>query len=99
MGEVVKRTQMRPVSRKRAGQLRAYSKLRAVFLAEHPRCGFPLGCGLPSTEVQHMRGRRGERLNDTAWWAASCHDHNQWAETNTGEALAIGWLVPIEQAS
>lgn len=87
---------MRPVSKKRAVQMRAYSKLRGPFLEANPWCQSPWNCGQPSTEVQHRRGRRGERLLDVTWWAASCSPCNQRAETDTGEALRLGWLVRIE---
>jgi hypothetical protein len=84
------------MSAKRAQQMRVYRGLRAVYLADHPYCEFPLGCGAQATEIQHRRGRSGNRLIDVTWWSASCHVHNQWAEEHTGEALACGWLVPIE---
>ena len=87
---------MRAVSKKRAKQLRVYSVLRREFLAEHPLCESPANCGQPATEIQHRRGRRGVRLLDVAWWAASCHDCNTRAETDTGWALATGWLIRIE---
>lgn len=89
---------IRRVSPRRARQERAYTPLRAAFLEANPRCQSPLNCGQPATEVQHRRGRQGERLLDVAWWAASCHDCNQAAETNTGWAYATGWLVRIESA-
>lgn len=81
---------------KRAAQERTYAVLRREFLATWPMCQFPRGCGRPADEIQHLRGRRGERLNATEWWAASCHEHNMFAEEHTGEALAMGWLVRIE---
>lgn len=87
---------MRAVSPKRAKQLREYTKRRRVFLEARERCEFPNGCTERATTVQHLRGRRGERLLDENWWAASCLRHNLWAEEHTGEALAIGWLVRIE---
>jgi len=90
---------MRTVSKKRARQLREYRPLRDAFLAAHPWCQFPAGCGQATTELHHKRGRRGLRLLDQAWWAASCAFHNDYAETHTGEALAIGWLVRIEGAA
>lgn len=89
---------MRAVVPKRARQLRAYRPLAAAFLEANPRCMFP-GCDQPTTELHHKRGRRGERLLDQAWWAASCATHNAFAEERTGEALAIGWLVRIEGAA
>lgn len=90
---------MRPVSKKRAAQMRQYRKLAAAFLEGHPRCEFPAGCEAFATDVHHRRGRSGARLLDTDWWAASCRFHNDYAETRTGEALAIGWLIRIEGAA
>lgn len=90
---------MRTVSKKRARELNAYRTLRVSFLEANPLCEFPLGCGQAATEVQHRRGRRGARLLDVEWWAASCHAHNMFAEESTGAALDCGWLVRIEGAA
>lgn len=90
---------MRPRSPKRAAQMREYRKLVGPFLEANPWCQFPLGCSEPATQVHHRRGRRGLRLLDQAWWAASCATHNDYAETHTGHALALGWLVCIEGLS
>jgi hypothetical protein len=90
---------MRAVSKKRAAQLRVYARLRVEFLEANPRCAFPGGCDQRATEIQHRRGRRGERLLDVTWWAAACHGCNQFGETNTGESIALGWIVPIEGAA
>lgn len=87
---------MRAVSKRRAALLRIYAKRRVEFLTNRPKCEFPRGCEQRATTIQHLRGRRGERLLDETWWAASCLDHNLWAEDHTGEALAMGWLVRIE---
>lgn len=95
----MRRTPLRRRSPKRARQEREYARLRAAFLAGHPYCESPLDCGQAATEIQHRRGRRGARLIDVDWWAASCRACNEWAETNTGEALASGWLIRIEASS
>lgn len=76
--------------------MRAYRSLIEAFLTAHPTCQFPLGCQQPAVVIHHRRGRFGRRLLDQAWWAASCHEHNQFAEDRTGEALACGWLVRVE---
>jgi hypothetical protein len=86
---------MRRVSLKRQRELRTYKRLRERFLADYLWCEFP-GCQRPAAVVHHRRGRFGGRLNDVEWWAASCVEHNDYAETNTGEALACGWLIRIE---
>jgi hypothetical protein len=92
----VKRSRIRSVSVRRQRENREYTKLRREFLESRPRCEFPNGCGERADTVQHLRGRRGARLNNVDYWAASCLAHNLWAEENTGEALAIGWLIRIE---
>ena len=85
---------MRPVSLQRGRELRLYKRLRAKFLETHEWCERP-GCHRPATVVHHRRGRDGARLNDVSWWAASCEPCNDFAETHTGEALRMGWLVRI----
>lgn len=87
---------MRRVSKKRAVAVRLYRRQRERFLVEHPNCEFALGCPKPSEVIHHRRGRSGSRLNDERYWAASCWDHNDFAETRTGEALDCGWLLRIE---
>jgi len=90
---------MRRVSKKRAAALRVYRKRRDDFLTANPQCQFPGGCEQRSTVVHHRRGRFGARLLDERFWAASCDYHNDYAETHTGESLALGWLVRIEGVS
>lgn len=93
-----RRTVLRRRSLKRAAMMRAYVPEMLAFLAEHTTCEFPLGCDMPATSVHHAKGRRGARLRDQEWWRASCHHHQDFAETRTGEALACGWLYRIEEA-
>lgn len=85
---------MRARSKKRAGQMRRYIPRARAFLETHRWCEFPLGCRARSRVVHHRRGREGERLLDERWWAASCHFHNDYAETRTGHSREIGWLLP-----
>ena len=94
----MRRTALRRVGKKRAVALRLYAHRRREYLdlPENETCAFPLGCTERATTIQHTRGRRGWRLLVVEWWEPSCWSHNQWAEDNTGEALAIGWLHRIE---
>lgn len=96
-GSQLHRTPLAPVSPKRAVQLADYAVERVAYLKRHPWCAFPLGCGQRATTVQHLKGREGERLLDQRYWAPSCLPHNLWAEDHTGDALAIRWLLPINQ--
>lgn len=98
-GFLRRRTPLRPVSDKRRRENATYRTRRDDYLQQHPVCEFPLGCNQRATEVHHKRGRFGGRLLDEAFWAASCREHNTFAEIRTGEALAIGWLIPIGAVS
>lgn len=89
---------MRARSLKRQRQIREYIPLAEAFLEENTNCQFP-DCELPSEVVHHQRGRFGSRLLDQRFWAASCDEHNNYAETDTGAALACNWLIRIEGAT
>lgn len=82
------------VSPRRALQMADYRPARDEFLTLHPWCQFP-GCTARSEVVHHAKGRDGERLLIVEHWRASCVPHNDFAETHTGEALALGWLLPL----
>ena len=77
-------------SPKRAREERLYARESRAFLAAHPWCQ---RCGRASVCVHHRAGREGSRLRDQRWWAASCWGCNTFAETETGRALAEGWLL------
>lgn len=81
---------MRPVSKKRARELRAYRPLRDAFLAAHPRCTFPGGCVQQSTELHHRAGRRGAMLLDASKWSALCHAHHSWTTEHPAAAVEMG---------
>ena len=49
---------MRAVSKKRAAQMRVYSRKRVEFLTAHPVCEFPSGCLNAATDVH--QGRNGD---------------------------------------
>ncbi len=82
----MKRTPLRKVSRKRAGELKLYAALRGTFLQQHPFCQV-IGCYPgPSTEIHHRNGRNGKRLLNTDKFIAVCrachrkiHDNPRWA--------------------
>jgi hypothetical protein len=83
----MKRTPIRRVSTKRAKQLREYFVIRENYLAEHRLCNVCKSS--KATDIHHLRGRVGTRLNDTQYFMAvcrSCHDeihHNpRWAYEN-----------------
>lgn len=75
---------MRKVSKKRAKQLREYSKKKKDFLSKNPLCAV---CGRPADQIHHKKGREGELLNDETFWLPLeifCHrkieDNPEWAK-------------------
>lgn len=73
---------------KRARQEVEYAKLRKTFLAEHPWCQRD---GYRSTDVHHMRGRRGALLLAVEHWAALCRPCHRLITENPALAYAEGW--------
>jgi hypothetical protein len=53
---------MRKVSKKQAERLRAYNKVRKVYLLSNTHCE---GCKNDATEIHHKKGRLGSLLCDT----------------------------------
>lgn len=80
---------IRKVSKKRAIDNQRYLKLRAKFLADHPRCAvYPT---LESVEVHHAMGRIGCLLCDTTHWVAVSRAGHQLIEYNPTWALKMGF--------
>jgi hypothetical protein len=87
---------VRTATPKRAALLRRYRPLRDAYLADHEWCEFP-GCTRRATCLHHKAGRRGLRLIFVPWFAASCDEHNEEAES--GDVLLcreLGWLLPMD---
>ena len=86
----MKRTRLRPVSKKRAKQLRAYSKIRREFL-DSKMCD---ACGVrPATEVHHRKGRIGNDLLDEDFFMAICRACHTQIHLNPAWAHAKDYLV------
>lgn len=87
----MKRSYLRHVSKKRAVLNRRYSKLRALFLEEHPWC---CRCGGLADEVHHAAGRGSGNFLRVETWRAACHDCHVWITEHPREAVARGWSLP-----
>jgi len=84
-----------PRSLKRIIEDKKYSKLRKVFLVQHPMCQahLPGICAGASCQVHHMAGRIGELYLDTTKWLAVCHHCHVWIEQHPEEAKAAGFSL------
>src|SRR5580692_2431780 len=85
------RSKIKNVSKKRAGELREYAKLRKEYLATHERCEIPVeGCTVKSVEVHHSEGREGKRLLDVSKFKAACSNCHRVATVKSLQAIAAG---------
>lgn len=86
-----RKTPLRRVSKKRAGELREYSERRKVFLSKHQWCVvYPYE---PSTEVHHKHGREHGKLNDESLWLAVSRRGHDFIHSNPNKARENGWLI------
>ena len=81
---------LRPVSKKRAKQNKAYSVNREVYLNYHPACEI---CGSKACDIHHKKGRFAERLNDMQYFMAVCRGCHQWIHNNPQQAYAKDYLI------
>lgn len=87
----MKRTPIRRVSKKRAAQLRVYSKLRKDFLEKNPVC--QLCNNANATDIHHGWGRIGELLNAEEHWFSICRPCHEWVHNHPSQARRQGYLL------
>jgi hypothetical protein len=46
-----------------------------------------------ATDIHHLDGRTGERLNDDKKWLAACREQHQWTHAHPSEARKLGLLI------
>ncbi len=90
---MIRRVPLRPRSIKRAEQEREYSERRKRYLAEHPICELWPGCKRRATEIHHIRGRNGKRLNDERYWRSGCMQCHRRVHDSPAEARELGLLL------
>lgn len=83
---------IKKVAPKRAAQNAEYTKLRKEYLALYPVCEVE-ECNTPSSEVHHQRGKEGDRLLDTNYFLAVCHEHHVYYTEHSKEAIEKGYSL------
>ena len=84
----LKRSPIRKVSEKRQKQNKEYLNKRKEFLIGKV-CPVT---NKPATEIHHMNGRNGKRLNDESEWLAVTRSGHRWIHEHPKEAREKGWL-------
>jgi len=79
-------------SKKRAKLDEIYSKLRKIYLTDHPMCeaSMPGRCQANACDIHHKKGR-GKWYLVVSTWMAVCRDCHQWIETHPIEATEMGF--------
>lgn len=80
---------VRKVAPKRAKELQEYAKLRKEYLVLYPVCEVP-ECHERAVEIHHQRGRENDRLLDTNYFMAVCHEHHAYYTEHSAEAIENG---------
>lgn len=88
---LLRRTRLRPVSKKRAKEGRTYSELRKEFLAANAWC--LVVAGKRTTEIHHTAGRSGANYLDVSTWMAVSREGHVWIHAHPKESRARGWLT------
>lgn len=96
---------IRPVSPKRAKEMKEYAKKRKAFLRGHPKCEvfFPwIGpvsmfempiCTKIAEDVHHKSGRLGGNYLNVSTWLPVCRSCHTWIHTNPAKARSVGLLA------
>lgn len=84
---------VKKISNKSEGQKireNIYKDLRVIYLNKYQKC--EVNNSHKSTEIHHISGRNGDRLNDVSFFLAVCRDCHIYIHENPKEARAKGWL-------
>jgi len=95
----MKRTPLKPMSKRRAKELAEYRVRRKAFLDAHPYCE-AWGIIWPSltkhtprsTEIHHLSGRIGKKLNDESMWLAVGREAHNFIHQNPKTARSLKLL-------
>lgn len=86
------RSSIKPVSSKRAAQMKLYRDRRDDYFKMFPVCEFP-ECNSTEITLHHMKGRIGDLLCDMRYFKSLCMKHHEWVENNPEQAKKMGLSV------
>ncbi len=92
----MKRTPLRKMSKSKAREYRKYIAAGPSFFERHEFCEVPQevhDCTIRATQRHHMKGQRGELMNDEQWILAACMNGHAWIEANKKRARKMGLIL------
>lgn len=96
VGTALKRTRIKPVSKKRAAQNREYDKIRIeVYERAKGRCEARAvwSCTGAVEQVHHKQGRTGDRMTDIDKMMGLCYPCHDFITKNPTIAYQNGWML------
>ena len=84
------RKRIKPISDKRAEELKEYRRVRDVYKCKHPKCE---RCGNDASEIHHKNGRNGARLVDDEYFMSVCRKCHNWIHANPEKARELKYLI------
>lgn len=85
----LKRSYIKPISDKKASELKEYRLVRDKFFKDNPICQFD-GCNSKDIQLHHAKGRLGNLLSDVQYFRSLCDTHHRYVETHPLEAKQMG---------
>lgn len=89
---------IKPISAKRAVELREYQKEKKLWLKEHrccERCGSHTDTNHVVIDLHHVRGRVGKLLRAQHFWMPLCRQCHNWVHENPTPAREQGFLAEL----
>ena len=86
---LLRRTPLRPMSKKRQKESRIYSEKRKALLEAKPIC--EICCSRKSTDCHHKRGRSGSLYLDETHFMALCRPCHDFLGRNPSLAFEMGY--------
>lgn len=93
----MKRSRIKPVSKKRKDALVKYYALAKDYLHKHPTCEVD-GCGNKATEIHHKARRHGGLLLEVRFFMAVCRKCHRWIEDNPKDAREKKYILLLDKS-
>jgi hypothetical protein len=90
--KLVKRSFIKPISDKKAIELKEYRIVRDAYLKANPVCLYP-NCANRDVQLHHAKGRVGSLLGDVKYFRSLCDTHHKFCELNPDKAKELGLSI------
>lgn len=82
---------IKPISDKKAEELKIYREVRDKYMANHEICEYG-NCSSLANDLHHKAGR-GKETTNVKHFMAVCRNHHTYIHLNPKESRALGYLI------